>query len=263
MARDTGNNNELLKMSRFSYLSQVLASAALLAASIFFAGCANEREIETLQPGVLTVAVTTDAPSDPHDPQLWIRRYVERFAAEHELQITWVVVPFNESWLLAGGDQVDLVATNVASFADRESEGGTFSKPFLYERRALRIRPEDQARYSHIDDFIGKTVGVVTGMAAERDVDRRAPDDVIVVRTQTFEELYTAFDLGDLDAIAEAEYYSLDGEVIPSHGDDIVLIDHHDLTPGEREESVFVVRDDSKNLLAAVNAFIERTRFPL
>ena len=237
--------------------------ACFCLSAIVVTSCTKDQAIETLKPGVLTVAVTTDAPTDPYDPQLWIRRYVEKFAAEHELTISWVVVPFNESWLLAGGDQVDLVATNVASFADRESTGGTFSSPFLYERRALRIRPEDQSRYAHIDDFVGRTVGVVTGMAAERDVDRRAPDGVIVVRTQTFEELYVAFDAGDLDAIAEAEYYSLDDRVIPSHGDDIVLIDHHDLTPGEREESVFVVRDKSLRLLPAVNAFIERTRFPL
>ena len=66
------------------------------------------------------------------------------------------------------------MATNVASFADRQSEGASFSAPFLYERRALRIRPEDRSRYSQISDFVGSTIGVVRDMAAERDVDRRA-----------------------------------------------------------------------------------------
>ena len=100
-------------------------------------------------------------------------------------------------------------------------------------------------------------------MAAERDVNSRAPDGVIVRTTDTFAKLYAEFDAGELDAIAEAEYYSLDGEVIPSHGDDVVLIDHHDLNPGQREESVFVVRDSSTKLIEAVNEFIARTRFPL
>ena len=54
-------------------------------------------------------------------------------------------------------------------------------------------------------------------------------------------------------------YYAVDGRVIPSHGPEVILIDLHDLTPGQREESVFVVRDKSTNLLAAVNAFIART----
>ncbi len=244
-------------------LRTVLRTAAAVATLVAAVGCADDRQLRTLRPGVLTVAVTSDAPGSPYDPQLWIRRYVERFAAERELTISWVVVPFNQSWLLAGRDEVDLVATNVASFPDRASSGATFSAPFLYERRALRIRPADRGRYEHIDDFVGKTVGVVSGMAAERDVDRRAPDGVVVRRARTFAQLYEEFDAGRLDAIAEAEYYALDGRVIPSHGDDVVLIDHHDLTPGQREESVFVVRDKSLNLLSAINAFIARTTFPL
>ena len=100
-------------------------------------------------------------------------------------------------------------------------------------------------------------------MASERDVKRRAPDGVIIRTTDTFAQLYAEFDLGQLDAVAEAEYYALDGQVIPSHGDEVVLIDHHDLTPGAREESVFVISDNSKNLLSAVNEFIVRSKFPL
>ena len=249
---------------KISHASLRLTRAlALIGSLLLLTGCANDNQIQTITPGTLIVAVTREVPTDPYDSQLWIRRYVERFAAEQDLAIEWLVVPFSESWLLASNNQVDLVATNVASFPDRKSEGATFSDPFLFERRALRIRPGDEAFYNHIDDFIGKTVGVVRGMAAERDVDRRAPDGVIIRRTDSFPELYAEFDAGQLDAIAEAEYYSLDGEVIPSHGDEIVLIDHHDLTPGEREESVFVVSDASTGLLEAVNAFIGKTRFPL
>ena len=221
------------------------------------------QQIELLEPGVLTVAVTTENPTSEFEPQLWIRRYVEAFAAEQQLTIRWVVVPFNESWLLASNDEVDLVATNVANFPDRASDGASWSAPFLYEQRALRIRPEDADRFAHIDDFIGHTVGVVNGMAAERDVDRRAPEGVNVYRTQSFKELYDEFDAGNLDAIAEAEYFALDGEIIPSYGDDVLLIDHHDLNPGHREESVFVVRDRSRGLLEAINAFIAKTPFPL
>ncbi len=219
--------------------------------------------IKTIEPGVLTVAVTTITPTGPYDSQQWIRRYVERFAAEHRLTIRWVVVPFDQSWWRASRSEVDLVATNVASFPDRRSPGATFSAPFMYERRALRIRPPDRGRYAHIDDFIGRTVGVVQGMAAERDVRRRAKPEVGVVTTSSFAELYERFGKGELDAIAEAEYYALDGAVIPSHGDDVVLVDLHDLTPGQREESVFVVSDASTGLLAAINRFIAATRFPL
>ena len=62
--------------------------------------------------------------------------------------------------------------------------------------------------------------------------------------------------------MAQAEYFALDGRVIPSYGPDIALIDHHDLNPGQREESVFVVRDKSTGLLDAVNAFVSAHAVP-
>ena len=244
-------------------MEKLLTTITLFCFCVGASGCGVDQQIQTIRSGVLTVAVTSDAPTNQYDSQLWIRQYVEQFAVEQELEISWVVVPFNESWLLASTDEVDLVATNVANFPDRAHPGATFSAPFLYERRALRINPADQERYEHITDFIGKTVGVVVGMAAERDVNRRAPDGVIVRTTDTFAQLYAEFDIGQLDAIAEAEYYALDGQIIPSHGEEIILIDHHDLTPGQREESVFVVSNNSQNLLSAVNAFISQTKFPL
>jgi ABC-type amino acid transport substrate-binding protein len=237
--------------------------AILTFIALSFASVTGAQQIQTLEPGVLKVAVTRVNSTNPYDSQTWIQEYVELFAAEAGLQIEWIAVPFNESWLLASNDEVDFVATNVANFPDRASEGASWSNAFLYERRALRINPADEGRYHHIDDFVGKTVGVVSGMAAERDVDRRAPEGVIVRRATTFDELYAWFDAGELDAIAEAEYYGLDDSVIPSHDGSVVLIDHHDLTPGQREESVFVIRDQSAGLLAAINDFIARTKFPL
>jgi ABC-type amino acid transport substrate-binding protein len=205
----------------------------------------------------------TGTVSDQLDPEAWMYRYAERLAAELLLRPEWVIVPFDKSWELAGKDVVDVVATNLASFPDRVSPGGTFSAPFLYERRALRIRAADRTRYTTIGDFVGKRVGAVTGMAAHRDLLKRAPEGVQVVAAATFPELYAQFDSGRLDAIAQAEYFMLDGRVIPSYGPDIVLIDHHDLNEGQREESVFVVRDKSEGLLEAVNAFVKRTPFPL
>ena len=239
-------------------LSRFIVVVALVTMSLV----SGAQQLELLTPGTLRVAVTRLDSTDPYQSQTWIKEYVELFAAEHGLEIDWVVVPFNESWLLASNDEVDFVATNVANFPDRASEGASWSSAFMYERRALRINPEDEGKYHHINDFIGKTVGAVSGMAAERDIDRRAPSGVIVRRAQSFDQLYAEFDAGELDAIAEAEYYALDGEIIPSNSGDVVLIDHHDLYPGQREESVFVIRDKSTGLLEAINDFIAENRFP-
>jgi ABC-type amino acid transport substrate-binding protein len=77
------------------------------------------------------------------------------------------------------------------------SAGGTFSAPFLYERRALRISPEHKGHYEAISDFVGLKVGAVQGMAAERDLRRRAPAGVEIVTTATFPELYARYAAGD------------------------------------------------------------------
>ena len=219
--------------------------------------------IQTIAPGVVKIAVTSTTVTDPLDPEEWMYRYAVHLARDLDLRVEWLVVPFDKSWQLAGTNMADIVATNLANFPDRVSPGGTFSAPFLYEQRALRIRAADRARYRTIADFAGKKVGAVKGMAAERDLLRRAPSGVQIVSTTTFPELYAQFAAGQVDAVAQAEYFALDGRVIPSYGPDLALIDHHDLNPGQREESVFVVRDQSTGLLAAVNAFVARTPFPL
>jgi polar amino acid transport system substrate-binding protein len=219
--------------------------------------------IGTLEAGVVKIAVTSTTVTDPLDPEEWMYRYAERLGRDLGLRVDWHVVPFDKSWQLAGQDVVDVVATNLASFPDRASPGGTFSAPFLYEQRALRIRAADRSQYRTIADFAGKKVGAVKGMAAERDLLGRAPPGVQIVSATTFPELYEQFASGQLDAIAQAEYFTLDGRIIPSYGPDLALIDHHDLNPGRREESVFVVRDRSSHLLEAVNAFVARTPFPL
>ena len=148
--------------------------------------------IQTLEPGVVKIAITGVTVDDPLDPEQWMYHYAERLAQDLHLRADWHVVPFDKSWELAGKDVVDVVATNLASFPDRVSPGGTFSAPFLYEQRALRIRAADRAQYRTIADFLGKKVGAVKGMAAERDLLKRAPAGVEIVSTTTFPELYAA-----------------------------------------------------------------------
>ncbi len=239
---------------------------ALVVCLAALAGCSatpTPEAVYTLEAGVVKIAVTGTTVTDRLDPEQWMYRYSEQLGRDLGLRVEWHVVSFDKSWELAGKDVVDVVATNLASFPDRVSPGGTFSAPFLYEQRALRIRAADRAHYRTIADFAGKKVGAVKGMAAERDLLRRAPPAVQIVSTATFPELYEQFAQGQLDAVAQAEYFALDGRVIPSYGPDLALIDHHDLNPGQREESVFVVRDKSTRLLEAVNEFVRRTPFPV
>ena len=102
------------------------------------AGSALARDFLTITPGELRIAVTRASSTDPYDSQLWIRKYLEKFAQEQALQIVWVEVPFSESWLLASRNEVDIVATNVASFADRQSAGAF--PPFCMSEEPQIIR---------------------------------------------------------------------------------------------------------------------------
>ena len=191
-----------------------LALAVVAMAAGAWTLAAAQPRLVTLVPGVITVAITGNA-TDRLDPEAWMNRYAERLVADLGMKAVWKVVPFDKSWELAGKDVVDLVATNLANFPDRRSPGGTFSAPFLYEQRALRIRAADKAKYRTIADFTGRKVGAVTGMAAHRDLLKRAPAGVEVVAAGTFPELYALFDKGALDAVAQAEYFALDGRIIP------------------------------------------------
>jgi len=225
--------------------------------------------LATLEEGVLRVAVEAGHVPDPLDPRRWMLRYTEALGSRLGLRVQWVEVPFDGSWALAREEgAVDLVATNVAPSPQRRAEavGAAFSDPFMYERRALRIREADAGRYATICDFGGERVGAVRGMNAEIDLRRRVQTHapaVSVVATDTFPELYELFHRGELAAVAQAEYYAIDGSVIPSSPPGIVLVDHHDLVPGQREECAFVVRGASRGLLEAVNEFIASTAFPV
>src|SRR5262249_39609557 len=125
--------------------SIVFARVTALLTLVAMSACASSPAapaVSTIEPGVLKIAVTGTT-TDVLDPQSWMYGYAERLASDMGLSADWHIVPFDKSWELAGKDVVDLVATNLASFPDRVSAGGTFSAPFLYEQRALRVRAAD------------------------------------------------------------------------------------------------------------------------
>ena len=56
------------------------------------AGPALAQDFLTISPGELRIAVTRASSTDPYDSQLWIRKYLEKFAQEQVLQIVWVAI---------------------------------------------------------------------------------------------------------------------------------------------------------------------------
>ena len=163
-------------------------------------------------------------------------------------------------------EAVELMRGPVGSSLEITVRRKGVKKALVFEivREIIEVKSvKSKTKFKTLDDFVNRKVGAVAGMAAERDLINRAIEGVVIEITSTFPELYDNFEAGKLDAIAEAEYYTLSGEVIPSHDSSVVLIDHHDLIPGQREESVFVVSNNSSNLLQAINLFIHETEFPI
>ena len=97
------------------------APAVALAIVAACDGTPDRPAIQSLQAGVVKIAVTRTTATDPLDPEQWMYRYAKRFGESLGLRVEWHVVPFDKSWELAGQDVVDVVATNLASFPDRVS----------------------------------------------------------------------------------------------------------------------------------------------
>ena len=243
-----------------------LVRVVLVACAVVLAGCdtrSGRPAIQTLEPGVVRIAVTSTTVTNPLDPEEWMYRYAERLGRGLGLRVEWHVVPFDRSWELAGKDVVDVVATNLANFPDRVSP----------EARSRRRSSTSSAR-SGFERPIARAIAPSRTSLAGRWGRFRAwpPNATCCVarhpawtscRRRPSRSSTSGSHGGELDAVAQAESFTLDGRVIPSYGPDLALIDHHDLNPGQREESVFVVRDASTHLLEAVNAFVARTPFPL
>lgn len=221
---------------------------------------ANE-EITTLHPGILTVAVTGICTEDSPNHTCWVHKILTKFAEENHLALSFQLVTFDQSWKLPAVDQVDISATGITPLPERQVEGATNSASYSIVKRGLRIRREDQERFQTIHDFVGHRVGAVKGMTSELDLRRRAPQGVEIVTPDTFNEVYELFHQRQIDGIAEG-YYVFPGEDINQLDPETMMIDAHDLNPGEREGNTFVIRDQSFGLLDAINAFIKKTGLP-
>lgn len=219
-------------------------------------------EVTTIEPGTLTVAVTGICMEDAPHHNCWVYQVLSSFAKEKDLELKFVEVPFDNSWELASNDIVDITATGVTPLQERVQDGATFSDYYSIVKRGLRIRAEDADRFHEISDFVGYRVGAVKGMTSELDLRNRAIEGVDIVTAGTFGEVYEMFHAKEIDAVAEG-YYVFPGEEDINQLDPYYpMIDPHDLVPGEIEGNTFVIRNESKGLLEAINAFIEEKGLP-
>jgi len=224
---------------------------------------AYSHNISTLEEGVLKVGVTGICTDDSPHHNCWVYKILSKFAEENDLALEMQVVTFEKSWELAAQDLLDIVATGITPLPHREVDGASNSDYYSIVKRGLRIHREDANRFSTIHDFIGYRVGAVNGMTSHIDVLRRAPEGVEIVAPDTWEELYSLFDAGFIQGVAEGFYvFPGDDEDINDYHELTQMIDAHDLVPGELEGNTFVIRDNSTGLLEAVNTYIEQSGLP-
>lgn len=231
----------------------------LIAAPLF---CENY-PISTIEQGLLKVGVTGICTDDSPHHNCWVYKILSSFAQENGLELDMHVVTFENSWVLAAIDQLDIVATGITPLPHRAVKGANNSDNYSIVKRGLRIHSEDADIFSTIDDFVGYRIGAVNGMTSHIDLIQRAPEGVEIVAPDTWEELYELFESGEIQAVAEGFYvFPGDDEDINNYDENTKMIDVHDLLPGKLEGNTFVVRDQSSGLLDKLNQFIKSTGLP-
>ena len=172
-----------------------LAVAVLLAVLAACGAGSDRLAVQTLEPGVVKIAITSTTVTNTLDPEAVDVPLRGAPRPRSGLRVEWQVVPFDRSWELAGKDAWTWwprtwPASPIASApAARSRRRSSTSSGRCGSGRPIR------AQYRTIADFVGKKVGAVKGMAAERDLLRRAPPGVQIVSTPTFPELYAQFGL--------------------------------------------------------------------
>lgn len=237
-----------------------VSTLALLAYQLVF-GMGTIHALETLEPGILKVAVT-DIPHKGENAPGWTLEFLREFEKTYEVKVQFIVVPFNNSWQLPGKDKVDLAATGITVLDERRHTEMTFSTPYLQVKRGLRIHADQADLFNTIYDFIGYRVGVVGGMTAYHDLVNRAPQGVEIVVYESWNEMYDGFYNREVQAVAEGYFVSVNSEI--NHTDEnYPMIDDHDLVPDQPEHLAFAVRNKSYGLLEAINELLNKTGFPI
>jgi len=216
---------------------------------------------ETLEPGVLKVAVT-EIPKEGENAPGWTLDFLREFERVHHVKVEFSEVSFDKSWLLAGEDKVDLVATGLTILDERRQVESTFSNPYLQVKRGLRIHGDESHLFNSIEDFIGYRIGAVEGMTAYYDLLNRAPPGIEIVVFDSWNSMYDSFYNREIQAVAEGYYVSVNS-IINHTDENYPMIDDHDLLPGQPEHLAFAVRNKSSGLVEAINDLLELTGFPI
>ena len=159
-----------------------LLLAAALVASPAITSATARAQVQTIEPGVLTVCLYSGfAPfafKQGDAWQGWDVTFLQDFAQSMDPKLKFAVYPadFNNIWLLPGEDKCDIAGTGISDTADRRAatnipgKAGCWSSTYYGVLRTFLVRTEDYARLNDVRDLAGKTAIVTRGSTAHIDL---------------------------------------------------------------------------------------------
>jgi ABC-type amino acid transport substrate-binding protein len=220
-------------------------------------------QFHLITPGTLTVGTYSGfAPVSWHDDNGVAHGkdidFLRAFAAKWNLNIVIQFFPFDQIWKRTANNEIDIAAAGLAPLESRKTAGVVWSEPYYTVQRSLLIRATDLQQYTTIDDFANKVILVTTGSTAQFDTEERKPETTRIVYYDGDQAgMVSQLLARTVDALAEGDICSR-YLATARYSPHLAVIDVHPMK--EPEDFVFAVREESGDLLNALNAFILANR---
>jgi polar amino acid transport system substrate-binding protein len=178
-------------------------------ASAVSADDCTPENLETLEPGKLTVA--TDSPAfppyfeddDPTNGQGFESAVAYAIADElgfEEADVEWVVEPFNSSY--APGPKDFDFDVNQISITPKRAEQVDFSSPYYEAEQAIVVNKDSEyADASSLADFADATIGVQIGTTSQEAVEAEIQPTETPQVFDTSNDVVSALENGQVDAV--------------------------------------------------------------
>lgn len=156
----------------------------VMTAALAAGACAEEAQIETITPGVLTIGTSPDfAPyefyhiDENNTPQLagFDISLAQRIADDLGLELKVVEIDFDGILMELQNGNIDLGISGFSPSPER-AEVFDFSDLYYMGGQAFCVRAEDKDKYTSYDDFAGLPVGAQNGSIQMGLLEENAPD---------------------------------------------------------------------------------------
>ncbi len=239
-----------------SKLTKVLALVSVLA--LLATACGGGTD--TSEFGLIDdtkIIICTDSPYRPFEFQDDAGNFdgfdvdlMEEIAAGLDLDLEWVVTPFDGIWLQPAAGNCDLVVSAMTIKPDR-AENALFSDPYFDSGQSLLVKQANQDL--KLADMGGKVIGVQTGTTGEIYAESNKPADATLKSYDEPAAMFLALDAGEIDAILQDLPVNLDRTLEDSS---VVISEAFEA----EEQYGFASSLESTALIEAINDELQKVR---